>query len=47
VQENNPKFQDEATKEMIGMICNMLAKNDPEASGVYRRRLANLIETGR
>ena len=47
VQENNPKFQDEATKEMIGMICNMLAKNDPETSGVYRRRLANLIETSR
>jgi putative thioredoxin len=47
VQENSPKFQDEAAKEMIGMICNMLAKNDPKTSGVYRRRLANLIETGR
>jgi putative thioredoxin len=47
VQENNPKFQDEAAKEMIGMICNMLAKNNPEESGVYRRRLANLIETSR
>jgi putative thioredoxin len=47
VQENNSKFQDEAAKEMIGMICNMLAKNNPEESGVYRRRLANLIETSR
>jgi putative thioredoxin len=43
IQENSPKFKEEAAKEMIGMICNMLASNSPEESGAYRRRLANLI----
>jgi putative thioredoxin len=43
IQENNPKFKEAAAKEMIGMICNMLASSNPEESGAYRRRLANLI----
>ena len=43
IQENSPKFKEAAAKEMIGMICNMLASSNPEESGAYRRRLANLI----
>jgi putative thioredoxin len=43
IQENSPEFKEAAAKEMIGMICNMLASNNPEESGAYRRRLANLI----
>jgi putative thioredoxin len=43
IQENSPEFKEEAAKEMIGMICNMLASSNPEESGAYRRRLANLI----
>ncbi|WXT99746.1 MAG: Chaperedoxin [Catillopecten margaritatus gill symbiont] len=43
IQENNANFKEGAAKEMIGLICNMLASNNPEESGAYRRRLANLI----
>ncbi len=42
IQENNPDFKEGAAKEMIGLICNMLANTNPKESGVYRRRLANL-----
>ncbi|SFV89360.1 Thioredoxin [hydrothermal vent metagenome] len=43
IQEKNSNFKEGAAKEMIGLICNMLASSNPEASGNYRRRLANLI----
>jgi putative thioredoxin len=43
IQQNEPDFKEGAAREMIGMICNMLASNNPEESGAYRRRLANLI----
>ncbi|ALE52922.1 hypothetical protein SP60_06755 [Candidatus Thioglobus autotrophicus] len=43
IQENEPSFKEGAAREMIGMICNMLANTNPEESGAYRQRLANLI----
>ncbi len=43
IQENNPDFREGAAKEMIGVICNMLASSNLEESGAYRRRLANLV----
>ncbi|MBC8493913.1 MAG: tetratricopeptide repeat protein [Candidatus Thioglobus sp.] len=43
IQENEPNFKEGVAREMIGMICNMLANTNPEESGVYRQRLANLM----
>ena len=43
IQENEPEFKDGAAREMIGMVCNMLASTNPEASAEYRRKLANLL----
>ncbi len=43
IQTHQPNFKDGAAREMIGMICNMLAGNNPEESGAYRKRLANLM----
>ena len=45
IQENKPDFKEGAAREMIGMICNMLANTNPEESGVYRRRLSNLVSS--
>ncbi len=44
IQEKNPNFKEGAAKEMIGVICNILVSSNPEASGIYRRRLANLVK---
>lgn len=41
IQENKSDFKKGVAKEMIGLICNMLASSNPEESGAYRRRLAN------
>ncbi|CAB5496209.1 Thioredoxin [Bathymodiolus thermophilus thioautotrophic gill symbiont] len=43
IQTNKPDFKAGAAQEMIGLICNMLANSNPEKSGGYRRRLANLV----
>jgi len=43
IQEKDASFKDGAAREMIGMICNMLANSNPEESNTYRRRLANLV----
>lgn len=43
IQEKDASFKDGAAREMIGMICNMLANSNPEQSNTYRRRLANLV----
>ncbi len=43
IQEHEPEFKDGAAREMIGMVCNMLANTNPEVSAEYRRRLANLL----
>ena len=43
IQENESNFKEGAPREMIGMICNMLANTNPEESSAYRQRLANLI----
>lgn len=42
IQQNQADFKEGVAKEMIGLICNMLVTSNPEISGVYRRRLANL-----
>lgn len=43
IQQNDDKFREGAAREMIGMICNMLEKTNPELSANYRRQLANSI----
>lgn len=43
IQQNQPNFKAGAAKEMTGLICNMLVGSNPEESGVYRSRLANLV----
>ncbi len=43
IQENDANFKDGAAREMIGVICNMLANTNPKESGIYRRRLSSLI----
>ncbi len=43
IQQNDAQFREGAAREMIGMICNMLEKTNPEMSREYRRQLANLI----
>lgn len=42
IQAQQPDFKAGAAKEMIGLICNMLASSNLEASNNYRRRLGNL-----
>ena len=43
IQQQDTNFKEGAAREMIGMICNMLEKTNPELSTAYRNRLANLI----
>lgn len=43
IQQNDPSYKEGAAREMIGMICNMLANTHPEESGAYRQRLANML----
>ncbi len=45
IQQHSPDFKDGAAREMIGMICNMLANSNPEQSSAYRQRLANSISS--
>jgi putative thioredoxin len=46
IVEMDAGFRDGAAREMIGLLSNMLAVNDPEAGNGYRRRLANMLTDG-
>ncbi|SHN89961.1 hypothetical protein BHECKSOX_95 [Bathymodiolus heckerae thiotrophic gill symbiont] len=43
IQQNDSNYKEGAAREMIGMICNMLEKTNPEASAAYRQKLSNLL----
>jgi len=43
VHENNPNFGDGAAREMIGTVCNMLMKSNPDKSNSFRRKLSSSI----
>jgi len=43
IQQNDTEFREGAAREMIGMICNMLEKTNPEESTTYRQRLSNML----
>ena len=43
IQTNEPEFKDGAAREMIGMVCNMLANTNAQAAAAYRQKLASLL----
>jgi putative thioredoxin len=45
IQQNDAQFRAGAAREMIGMLCNMMEKTNPEKSKNYRQRLANSLST--
>ncbi len=43
IQTSEPEFKDGAAREMIGMVCNMLANTNADAASAYRQKLASLL----